>query len=130
MAAQRVHAAARDADVAQQQLHHRAGADDLRADRVMRPAERVQDRAGAPRHRGRREHLAHLQEFLLRRAAGPFDLLGRVARVVLLHQVVDATRMLQRRIDFGEAVVAALVVPRRLVVLALVRVVAGDRCRR
>ena len=31
--AQRVHAAAGDADVAQQQLHHRAAADHLRADR-------------------------------------------------------------------------------------------------
>ena len=42
MAAQRVHAAAGDADIAEQQLHHRHGADVLRADRMLRPTEREQ----------------------------------------------------------------------------------------
>ena len=44
VAAQRVDAAARAAHVAEQQLDHRHRADVLRADRVLRPAERVEDR--------------------------------------------------------------------------------------
>ncbi|ABA52345.1 hypothetical protein BURPS1710b_A0731 [Burkholderia pseudomallei 1710b] len=124
--AQRVHPAARDADVAEQQLHHRARADHLRADRVVRPAERVQHRAGAAGHGRRREHLAYLQELVLRRAADLLDHLRRVARVVLLEQVVHAARVRERFVDLHEAVVAALVIPRRLVrVRVLVRVVAG-----
>ena len=50
---------------------------------------------------------------------------GRVARVVLLHQVEDAARMRERRIRPHESVLAELVVPARLVVAALLRVVAG-----
>ena len=38
-----VHAAAGHADVAQKQLHHGAGTHVLRTDRVLRPAEGVQD---------------------------------------------------------------------------------------
>ena len=44
MAAQRVHAAAGTADVAEQQLQHRGRADDLRAGAVLRPADGVDDR--------------------------------------------------------------------------------------
>ena len=46
VAAQRVDAAAGAPDVAEQQLQHRRGADDLRAEGVLRPADRVDDGAG------------------------------------------------------------------------------------
>jgi hypothetical protein len=45
VAAERVHPAARTADVAQQELKHRRGADDLHAGRVLGPAQRVHDGA-------------------------------------------------------------------------------------
>ena len=47
MAAQRQDAAAGPADIAEQPLDDRRGADDLHAERVMRPADRVAERAGA-----------------------------------------------------------------------------------
>ena len=47
VAAQREDAAAGAADVAEQQLDDRRGADDLHADRVLRPADRVADRRRA-----------------------------------------------------------------------------------
>ena len=124
-----VHAAAGDADVAQQQLHHRAGADDLRADGVLRPAQRVQDGGGAVLGRRRGQHVADLQELVLGRAADALDHFLGVARVVLLQQLVDAARVFQRRIGLDIAVVAALVVPARLVIAAFLGVVARVQAR-
>ena len=49
MAALRIDAAARHADVAEQQLQHRRGVDELNRVAVLRPAERVEDRARAVR---------------------------------------------------------------------------------
>ena len=124
MPAQRVHAAAGHTDIAEQELHHRTGADHLRTDRMLRPAERVHDGHRAIRRRSRGDHVPDLQHLVLRRAADAFDHLRRVARVVLLEQVVDAARIGQGRISLDVAIVAARVVPTRLVVAALVRVVA------
>ena len=102
VAAQREDAAAGAADVAQQQLDDRGGADDLHADGVLRPADRVADRrralaAGVAAQRlgdatgtRRAVHAAHVG-----------DELGRVPAVVALEQLEDAARMLQRRILLG-----------------------------
>ncbi|MPN39398.1 hypothetical protein SDC9_186926 [bioreactor metagenome] len=65
-------------------------------------------------------------ELVLWCAADALHLLGRVALVVLLHQLVDAARVLQRRISLDVAVFAELVVPGLLVVGALFFVVAGE----
>ena len=58
-----------------------------------------------------RDHLRDLQELVLRRAADALDHLRRVDRDVLLQQVPDAARILQRLVDHDEAVLAELVVP-------------------
>ena len=98
VAAEGVDAAARPADVAEQELEHRGRADHLDARRVLRPAERVGDRAdplGVPR---RSHDLADLEELVLRRPADPLDHVGRVAVHVLLQELEDAARVLERRV--------------------------------
>ena len=124
MPAQRVHATTGHADVAQQQLHHGAGTHVLCADRVLRPAQRVQDGHRLVLDGGGRDHVPDLADAVGRRAADALDHLHRVARVVLLEQVVDATRVLQRRVAAHEAIVTVGVVPAGAVVAALLFVVA------
>ena len=76
VAAQRQDAAAGPADVAQQQLHDRRGADVLHADGVLGPADRVDDRRGSLATGVLAQRLGHLEEVLARAAAH----LGRPAR--------------------------------------------------
>ena len=101
VSAQGIHAAAGASHVAHQQLQHRRGADDLRAEAVLRPADGVDD--------GRHllhvsiladggEHVGSLQELVFGNAGDALDHLRRVARVLLLQQLIDAARMLQRQI--------------------------------
>ena len=123
--AQGVHAAPGHADVAEEQLHHRAGADHLGSDRMLRPAQGVHHGHGAVGRRRRADDLAHLQEFLLRRTTDALHHLRRVAGVVALHQLVHAARMLERRVGLHVTVVPELVVPGGFVVAALLGVVAG-----
>ena len=66
VAAQRVHAAAAHADIAEDELQHRHGADVLRALGVLRPAERVHRRHRLGRRGRLRDHLGDLQELVLR----------------------------------------------------------------
>src|SRR5262249_17624312 len=69
VAAQRQDAAARPADVAQQQLQDRRGPDHLYAGRVLRPADRVANGAGAVGAGVVPQRLRDLQENFLGRAA-------------------------------------------------------------
>nr|GEU28379.1 hypothetical protein [Tanacetum cinerariifolium] len=118
--AQGVHAAACNADVTEQQLHHRARAQGFRAGRVLRPAQGVQDGRSAARYGSGGQRFGHQVEFLRRDAARLLHHGRCVARIVFLHQLVHAARVLQGRVDLGIAVVAELVVP-----AALVGVLAG-----
>ena len=126
--AQGVDAPARHADVAQQQLHHGRAADHLRAGRMLGPAQSVEDRHGLARLRAGGDLFPDFFHRILRHAA---DLTGQfqgVAAVVLLHQLVDAARVQQGRIDFGKTVLADFIAPARLVaVSALGRIVAGKQ---
>ena len=79
MAAQRHDAAAGPADVAEQQLDDRGGADVLDADRVLGPADRVAEGAGPLAAGVLAERLGDLEEGLLRHAADLLDHLRRVA---------------------------------------------------
>ena len=101
--AQGEHAAARPADVAQQQLDDRTGADVLRADAVLRPSDAVDQRRGALPVRVRRPRLADRPELLRRRAADALDHLRGVAGEVPLEDLEHAARVLQRRV-LGDAV--------------------------
>ena len=67
------------------------------------------------------------QELVLRRAADARHHLGRVPIDVLAQQIDHATRVLPAIVDLGIALVIELVVPARLVVAALVLVVAGEQ---
>ena len=96
--AQGIHAAAGAANIAHQQLQHRRRADDLRAEAVLRPAHRIDD-GGDLLHvavlADGGEQVAGLQKLVLRNAGDARHHLRRVARVLLLQQLIDAARMLQ-----------------------------------
>ncbi len=104
MAAQRVHAAAGHAHVAEQELDHGRGADVLRAHRVLGPAQGVQAGQGAVRRGGGGDDLAHLEEGILGRAADVAHRFRRVAGIVLLEQLQHATGVVQGLVHLGIAV--------------------------
>ncbi len=112
--AQRQHAAARPAQVAEQQLDDRAGADVLDADAVLGPADGVDERGGPLPARVPGPGSADRQELLLRHAADRLDLLGGVAGEVPLEELVDAVRVLEGLVPVGVGVDAGAV---RLVLL-------------
>ena len=125
VAAQRVDTSTQLANVAQQQLHHGSGTDDLRAHAVLGPAQCIQDRHHAVGRRGAADHLGYLQELVLGRPGYLLHHFRRVAAVVLLHDLQHAARMLHGRIGLG--VIAFLLVgPAAVVVGALLFVVAGE----
>src|SRR5437660_2431947 len=101
MAAQRQNASARPPDVAQQELQDGGRPDHLHPGRVLRPADRITDGAGALRPGVIHERLRHLEERLARRATYLFDQFRRIALVVLLQDLEDTTRMLQGWVLFG-----------------------------
>src|SRR4051794_24391945 len=82
VAAQGHDAAAGTADVAQQQLQDRGGADHLGADAVLGPADRVAERGGALTAGVGRQRLGDLRELLGLDAADLLHHLGGVAREV------------------------------------------------
>jgi len=125
--AQGVHAAACHAHVAEQELNHRHGTDVLRADRVLGPAERVEERRRFVFRAGFGDKLAHLQEVFLRRTTDVFDNVRRVAGNVLFQQVPHAARMLQRRITLRKAFLVQLIVPAGLVVFAFFGVITAEQ---
>ena len=90
-------AATGTADVAQQQLQDRGGADDLGAHAVVGPADRVAERGGAlaaaVARSARRRPRANCSG---RDAADLLHHLGGVAGEVPLEDLVDAARVLQR----------------------------------
>jgi hypothetical protein len=103
--------AARPADVAEQQLQDRRGADHLHAARVLGPAQRVDEHRRALAAGVRDQRVGGLEEVVLRDAAHALDHLRRVARV-LAHQLAeDGARILQRLV----ALRVALHHPRALV---------------
>ncbi|MNF58356.1 hypothetical protein D3C84_399080 [compost metagenome] len=128
VAAQGVHPAAGHADVAQQQLHHGAGADHLRAHRMLGPAQGIHDGHDPGRVGRFGDQAVDLLQQRLRRTADAADQIRRVAAVVLLHQLEYAARVLQGRVGTHIAVVARGVAPGGLVrVGALGLVVAAEQ---
>ena len=125
--AQGVNAAACHPHVAEQQLNHRHGADVLRADGVLRPAECIQERRGLIFGAGFGDKLAHLQEVRLRRPTDVFDNLWRIAGHVLFQQVPHAARVLQGGVALRKAVFVQLVVPAGFVVPAFFGVITAEQ---
>src|SRR5437762_575836 len=68
---------------------------------VLRPADRVTERAGPLAARVGDEGLADLEEVVDRATARLRDELGRVARVVTLEDLEDAPRVLHLRVLLG-----------------------------
>src|SRR5919204_3611498 len=116
MTAQGDDAAARPSDVPEELLDDRGGADVLDADRVLRPADGVAEGARPIASRVVADRLAVVEELLDRATARLRDELRCVARVVLLQELEDASRVLER-----------LVLGRRLAVLQAAAVAAVAR---
>ena len=94
--AQRQDAAAGPTDVAEQGLQDRGGADDLRADAVVGPADGVAERRRALASAVAGERVGDLREVGRRDAADLLHHLGGVAGEVPLEDLEDAVRVLQR----------------------------------
>src|ERR1700685_4822927 len=101
MAAERVHTATGSSHVAQQKLNHRGGSDDLRSEGMLRPADSVDDRRDffhvAVFADGRKQFNS-LQVLFLGDTGDALDGFRGVPRILLLHQLKDAARMLKRQI--------------------------------
>src|SRR5712692_3549935 len=101
MASQSVDAASGAPHVAEHQLQYGRGADDLCSESVLRPAHGVDDRGDlfhvAVFPNGR-EELSRLQELLPRDAGDALDHFRRVARVLLLEELENTARMLEREV--------------------------------
>ncbi len=127
VAAQGVHAAACHTHIAEQQLDHRHGADVLRADGVLRPAQGIQEGGGTVRGAGGGQHFTHFQEVRLRRAADVLHHVRRVTGNVLFQQVPDAARVGQRFVAQGVAVFVELIVPGGLIIFTFFSVIAAEQ---
>ena len=102
LAAQSVHTAAGDTDVAEEQLHNAHSARILGAIRVLRLAQCVEHHAGTTGLCGGTVGGVHqLERFLVHAADVAYGVEG-VALVVLLHLLVDAHRVLKRHVALGE----------------------------
>src|SRR4029077_16332827 len=101
MSTQRVDATSRSPHVAEQQLQHRCGPDDLRPERVLCPPHRVHDR-GNPLHvsifADGSKKVGSLRELIFRYAGDALNHFRRVARILLFQQLKDATGMFQREV--------------------------------
>ena len=122
-----IHATARAPHVAQEKLQHRARPDELPARGVVCEAHRVHDR----HHLVRLAHLADqvrdLVEIVDRDAGDARNDIGRVARVMLLHQLKDRSRILEGQVALGEPCRRiGVVAPGCDVVAARRSVVAGE----
>src|SRR4030081_1670092 len=98
MAAESIHTAARTPHVAEQQLKNGRRADDLRPEGMLRPADRVDDRASLLHVTVFADggiEVSRLQELRLRNAGNTLDHLGGVARILLSQQLEGASRMLE-----------------------------------
>ncbi len=125
--AQRVDPASRHTHVAQQQLDHGTGADHLRADGMLGPAQGIEDGHGLVGRRALRQQFPKLQNLGLRHATDTLDHLHRVTAVMLAHHLEHAARVLQRFVATDEALLVQVEVPRGLVVLVALLVVAGEQ---
>ena len=96
VAAQRHDAGAGPADVAEQQLQQRAGADDLDAVGVLRPGDRIGERSRPFGARVRQNGLGDLEKSFFGTAGGFLDHLRRVAGEMPLDDLENAARVLQR----------------------------------
>ena len=96
MAAQREDPASRTPDVAEQGLQDTGGANDLNACRVLRPADRVADRAGPLASRIVTEQLCRLYQLFGGASADFGHGFGRIAGKMAAQQLHHAVRVLQR----------------------------------
>ena len=102
LAAQSVHAAAGDADVAEEQLHNAHSARVLGAIGVLRLAQCVEHHAGTAGLCGGTVGGVHQLERFLVHAADVAHSVEGVALVMLLHLLIDAHRVLKRHVALGE----------------------------
>ena len=141
VAAQGVHAAARFADVPQQELHDAEHPDVLDAYRVLGLAHGVHDATGLVGRACRAELVVDPEQQILANAGDPTHGVGCVAREVAPQQLEDALRILERSVHAGDsrlrlnprvvsralrATAPRLIAPAASVVVAAAHLSAGD----
>ena len=102
LATQSVHAAAGDADIAEEQLHNAHGTRVLGAIGVLRLAQCVEHHAGTAGLCGGTVGGVHQLERFLIHAADVAHGVEGVALVMLLHLLIDTHRVLKRHVALGE----------------------------
>ena len=101
MPAQRVDSAPRPSHIPEQELQHRRRSNDLRAKRMLRPSDGVNNR---PRllhiavFANRGIELGGLEELFLGDPSDALDHLRRIPRIVLLQKLEDTVGILQREV--------------------------------
>ena len=98
MAAESIYAAAGAAHVAEQQLQHRGGSNDLGAKGVLRPSDGVNNRAGLLHvavFANRCKEICGLEELLPGNAGDALDHLWRIPRVMFPQQLEHTIGVLQ-----------------------------------
>src|SRR5437870_3010591 len=106
MTAQSIHSSTSAPDVAENQLQNGSGANDLRTARMLRPTHRIDDRADflhVAIFANGGEEIGGFDKLILGNPGDAFNHLRRVTRVLLLQQLKDTARVLQRKIvsDIG-----------------------------
>ena len=119
--------AARATHIAQQELEDRGGADELCAEAVLGPADRVGEARGPFPARVLGHRFKQVVEVCGFDSAVLLDHLRRVARVVVAQDLEDRLRVLQARVLEWSTVLVRLVRPRRVLVGARVRVESGEQ---
>src|SRR6185295_5577560 len=98
MTAQRIHTTAGAANVPQKELQDRSRANDLRSRSVLRPADRINNRSGFLRVTvlaNRSKQISGFKKLISRNAGDALDHFRCVARILLLQELEDRSRMLQ-----------------------------------
>ena len=117
MATQCINTSAGSSDVAEQQLENGSGTNNLTANGVHRPTNRVHDSADLVGGSGRTDNVRDLEEVRFRATRDSGYRLRRISTKVLLQKLKDAARVLQRRVAFRVSVSISFVVPGIPVVL-------------
>ncbi len=125
--AQGVDTAARNTDVAQQQLNDTGGTNVLHADRMLGPTQSIHDGSGLVLFTGGREVLVDLQQICGGHAGCGGNRINVVARVVLLEQLEHATGILEALVPLGNAVGIQFKAPLALVIGAGLFIITGEQ---
>ena len=116
--------ASRHPDVAEEELEHGHGPDELHAEGVVRPSEGVKVDHGFVRRSGFGNKRRHFEEILLLDAGDILDEFRCVSAVMRLEQIEGAAGMGERHVHLRHSLVVFFIIPEGLIVCPLFGAVA------